>query len=319
MLRDIDLSGVDKTRLKDIHTMESMVSSGHRACQGCGEVLAMGMVTRVAGPDTIVCNATGCMEIITSPFPETAWKVPWIHVAFENAGAVGSGVEAAIKALYRKGKLSDKPNIICFGGDGATADIGFGSLSGAMERGHNLLYVCLDNEAYMNTGIQRSSSTPYGASTTTSPCGSASIGQHTQKKNMPQIIAAHGVPYVATASPSHPTDLMDKVARALAVDGPAYLHIYSPCPTGWGTKGEKSIEIARLAVESNSFPLYEVVGGRYAITKKIKKVKPIGEYLKVQRRFRHLTERDVAFIQEGVDNSYDQLERLCEATARQDD
>jgi pyruvate ferredoxin oxidoreductase beta subunit len=316
MLKDIDLSGVGKTKLKEIHKMESMVSSGHRACQGCGEVLAMGMVTRVAGPDTIVCNATGCMEIISSPYPQTAWKVPWIHVAFENAGAVASGVEAAIKALHRKGKVSSKPNILCFGGDGATADIGFGSLSGAMERGHNLLYVCLDNEAYMNTGIQRSSSTPYGASTTTSPCGTESIGQHTQKKNMPRIIAEHGVPYVATASPSHPTDLMDKVAKALAVDGPAYLHIYSPCPTGWGSKGEKSIEIAKLAVETNLFPLYEVVGGRFGFTKKIKKVKPIGDYLKLQRRFRHLTEKEIGFIQQTVEDNYEELERFCQATAK---
>ena len=164
---------------------ESLISPGHRACQGCGEILAMGMVMKAAGPNTIVANATGCMEIVTSPFPETAWRVPWLHVAFENTAAVASGIEAAIQMLYKKQKIKEKPNIIAFAGDGATADIGLQSLSGALERGHNFLYVCLDNEAYMNTGIQRSSSTPYGAMTTTSPPGKKSIGQCTWKKMWP--------------------------------------------------------------------------------------------------------------------------------------
>ncbi|MGE4291609.1 MAG: pyruvate synthase subunit PorB [Desulfovibrio sp.] len=313
MLRDIDLSGYKKITAKNMPT-ESLVASGHRACQGCVEVLAMGMVTKVAGPNTVVVNATGCMEIITSPYPQTAWKCPWIHVAFENASAVASGIEAGLKALRRKGKIGDNPNVIAFGGDGSTFDIGFQSLSGALERGHNFLYCCLDNEAYMNTGVQRSSATPYGASTTTSPAGKESIGQQTQKKNMPLICAAHNIPYVATANPAYHLDLMNKVQKALAVDGPAYIHIYAVCPTGWGIKGETGIEIAKLATETNSFPLYEVVGGRFNFTKQIKKPKPILDYLKPQRRFRHLTEKDVAQIQKQVDADYDYLERLVRAT-----
>jgi hypothetical protein len=190
-------------------------TSGHRACQGCAEALAVRHVMKALGRDTIVAMATGCMEIISSPLPLTSWKVPWIHNAFENPSAVISGVESGMKAMMRKGKLPYKKiNYVAMGGDGATADIGMGQLSGALERGHDFLYVCYDNEAYMNTGIQRSSATPWGASTTTSPAGKTSIGQHTQKKNMAKIAVAHNVPYVATACSSYPFDLMDKVKRA---------------------------------------------------------------------------------------------------------
>ncbi|MFW5836940.1 MAG: pyruvate synthase subunit PorB [Desulfovibrionaceae bacterium] len=314
MLRDIDLSAYEKITTKNMPT-EKGISSGHRACQGCVEVLAMGMIMKAAGRDTIVANATGCMEIITSPYPETAWLTPWIHVAFENTGAVASGIESALTVLHRKGKIAKKPKVIAFGGDGATADIGLQALSGAMERGHDMLYVCLDNEAYMNTGIQRSSSTPYGAATTTSPAGKQSIGQHTQKKDLPRIMAAHGIPYVATASPAFHLDLMNKVRKALAVEGPAYIHVYSTCPTGWRNAPGKSIEVAKLAVQTNVFPLYEVIGGRYVINKTIKNPKPVQDYLKLQRRFRHLTENDVAFIQETVDKKLDYLQRLERATA----
>jgi pyruvate ferredoxin oxidoreductase beta subunit len=314
MIRDIDLSAYEKITAKNMPT-EKGITSGHRACQGCVEVLAMGMVMKAAGLDTIVANATGCMEIISSPYPQTAWLTPWIHVAFENTGAVASGVEAAYTVLQRKGKVDKKPNIIAFAGDGGTADIGLQSLSGAMERGHDMVYVCLDNEAYMNTGIQRSSSTPYGASTTTSPAGKQSIGQHTQKKNLPLIMAAHGIPYVATASPAHHLDLMNKVRKALAVKGPAYLHIYSTCPTGWRCAPNKAIEVAKLAVKTNIFPLYEVIGGRYKINKKIKNPKPVSDYLKMQRRFRHLTENDLEFIQQTIDANMDYLQRLEKATS----
>ncbi|MFP4167828.1 MAG: pyruvate synthase subunit PorB [Desulfonatronovibrionaceae bacterium] len=291
---------------------ESMITSGHRACQGCGEILAMGMVTKAAGPNTIVANATGCMEIVTSPFPQTAWKIPWIHVAFENAAAVASGIEAAVQTLYKKGRLlTKKPNIIAFAGDGGTADIGLQSLSGALERGHNLLYVCLDNEAYMNTGIQRSSSTPYGAMTTTSPPGKSSKGQRTWKKNVAMIAAAHEIPYVATASPAYYLDLMNKVRKGLAVDGPAYMQIFSPCPTGWRSKPNESITLAKLAVQTGVFPLYEVVDGEFNITKKIKELKPVKEYFQKQRRFRHLTDEDVDFIQSRLHKEYERLKRLA--------
>jgi len=244
------------------------LSPGHRACQGCGEVLALRQVMKALGDNVIVVSATGCMEIITSPWPQSAWRVPWLHVAFENASAVVSGVESAYKAMVRKGKIPETDVVfLAYGGDGSTADIGLQSLSGALERGHNFVYVCLDNEAYMNTGIQRSSSTPYGANTTTSPPGKKSIGQATWKKNMPAIVAAHGIPYIATASPAFPVDLMNKVKKAALTPGPAYIHIFSPCPTGWRATPEMSVELARLAVLSNVFPLYEIINGKYVLSR----------------------------------------------------
>ncbi len=310
MHKEVDLSGYEKITAKNM-PRECMISSGHRACQGCVEILAMGMVTKAVGPNVIVANATGCMEIVTSPFPQSAWKVPWLHVAFENTSAVASGIEAALKMLYKKGKRTgEMPKVLAFGGDGATADIGLQALSGALERGHNFTYVCLDNEAYMNTGIQRSSSTPYGAMTTTSPPGSQSIGQSTWKKNLPAIAVAHEIPYVATASPAYHLDLMNKVRKAMAVDGPAYLHVYSVCPTGWGCKPETGISLARLAVQTGVFPLYEVVGGNYTLTQKPKTLKPVVEYLKQQRRFRHLGEKDIAYIQERTESNYERLKAL---------
>lgn len=292
--------------------VEEPLAPGHRACQGCGEVVALRQVMKALGNNVIVVSATGCMEIISSPYPQSAWRVPWLHVAFENAAAVASGVEAAHKAMIRKGRIEDKnTTFLAIAGDGGTADIGIQALSGALERGHNFVYVCLDNEAYMNTGIQRSSSTPYGAGTTTSPPGKKSIGQQTWKKNMPAIAAAHNIPYVATGSPAYYIDLMNKVKKASLVEGPAYLHLFSPCPTGWRCAVEDSIQTARLVVQTKIFPLYEVIDGRWRLSRKIKKPKPVSEYLKVQRRFSHLTEEDIALIQERVDRDYDRLLELC--------
>ena len=293
---------------------EEILSWGHRACQGCGELLAVRLVTKAIGPDMIIANATGCLEIVTSSFPDTAWKVPWIHVAFENAAAVASGVESAIKVLKRKGKLPKDKNItvLAFAGDGGTADIGLQALSGALERGHNFVYVCYDNEAYMNTGIQRSSSTPFGASTTTSPAGKKSIGQHTKKKNLPEIAVAHGIPYVATACPSYPYDLMNKARKAAAIEGPAYLHVFSPCPTGWRTLSDDAIEIGRLAVKTGVFPLYEVENGKYTLNVKSKELLPVENYLKTQGRFRHLKEEHIKIIQEEVNKNYQLLLKKCE-------
>ncbi len=208
------------------------------------------------------------MEIISSPYPTTSWRVPWIHTLFENASAVASGIEAAVKIMNEKGipDADAVPKVVAMGGDGATVDIGLQSLSGALERGHDFLYVCFDNEAYMNTGIQRSSATPFGASTTTSPAGKMSIGQITWKKNMPAIAVAHNIPYVATACPSYPFDLMEKVRKAVATKGPSYLHVLSACPTGWRHPGDVSVKMGRLAVETGVFPLYEVVNGKYKLT-----------------------------------------------------
>ncbi|MEW6264451.1 MAG: pyruvate synthase subunit PorB [Thermodesulfobacteriota bacterium] len=293
---------------------EEPFAPGHRACQGCGEVLALRMVMKAVGHDMIAVSATGCMEVCTSTFPTTSWRVPWIHVAFENAAAVAGGVESAYKALRRKGRIEDKKvPIVAFAGDGGTADIGMQALSGALERWHDFVYVCLDNEAYMNTGIQRSSSTPFGAMTTTSPPGKLSQGQHTWKKNMPAIAAAHGIPYVATASPAFHLDLMNKVRKAVAVEGPAYLHIYSPCPTGWRMRPELAVESARLAVQTRVFPLYEVINGQYVLSRKVDKPKPLQDYLKAQGRFRHLEEKTLAIIEARINEEYAKIVRLAGA------
>lgn len=289
---------------------EEAIVSGHRACQGCGEVLALRLVAKAIGSPMIVVSATGCMEIITSPYPQTAWDVPWIHVAFENSAAVASGIEAGLKILMAKGRIPKrKITVVAFAGDGGTADIGLQSLSGAMERGHDFVYVCLDNEAYMNTGIQRSSSTPYGAMTTTSPAGKVIPGQTTWKKNMAAIMAAHNIPYVATASPAYHLDLMNKAKKAALIQGPAYLHVYSPCPTGWRHGTDLAIEVSRLVVETNIFPLFEVIEGKYVVRKNAKP-KPVEEYLKIQRRFSHLTPDLIRTIQKRVDEEYAKLLKL---------
>lgn len=285
--------------------------SGHRACQGCAEILGLRMALKVFGKDTIMTMATGCMEIISTPFPLTDWAIPWIHVAFENAAAVASGVESALKILMEKGKIPKKDiHVVASAGDGGTSDIGLQALSGALERGHKFTYICVDNEAYMNTGIQRSSATPFGAMTTTSPPGKKSIGQATWKKNMPKIAAAHNIPYVATACPSYPFDLMEKVKKAKNTNGPSYLHILSVCPTGWRIPTEAAIEYGRLAVRSGAFPLYEVENGKYKITHKIESLIPLSEYLKGQGRFRHLTDDVIADIQTRITAEWEELKYL---------
>ena len=246
---------------------EEFFTSGHRACQGCGEALAVRWVCKAIGKDAIIAHATGCMEIVSSGMPQTSWMHPWIHVAFENTSAVASGIDAALKILERKGKLKGPmPKVVAMGGDGGTSDIGLQSLSGALERGHNFTYVCWDNEAYMNTGIQRSSATPFGAMTTTSPPGKMSIGQATWKKDMVAIAVAHGIPYVATACPGYLFDLYFKVKKALETPGPAYINVLSVCPTGWRSATDLSVRLGRLAVETAVFPLFEVVDGKYRLT-----------------------------------------------------
>lgn len=284
------------------------VASGHRACQGCAEVLALRMAFKILGKDTVLAMATGCMEIISTPLPLTCWTLPWIHVAFENAAAVASGVESALTILMGKGRIPKKDiHVVAIGGDGGTSDIGLQALSGALERGHKFTYICVDNEAYMNTGIQRSSSTPYGAMTTTSPPGKNSIGQSTWKKNMPKIAAAHNIPYVATACPSYPYDLFAKVKKARMVNGPSYIHILSVCPTGWRIPSNLAIEYGRLAVRTGMFPLYEVENGKYHITYKPEPLRPVSDYLKGQGRFRHLTDDIIEKIQDRVTKEWNEL------------
>ncbi|EHP89132.1 pyruvate synthase subunit PorB [Methanotorris formicicus] len=281
---------------------EEYFAPGHRGCAGCGAAIVARLVLKASGKDTICTNATGCLEVMTTPYPETAWRVPWIHTAFENSAAVASGVESAIKALRRKrGKFNKKINVIAFGGDGGTADIGFQALSGAMERGHDMVYIMYDNEAYMNTGVQRSGSTPLMAATTTSPAGSKIRGEDKPKKDMPLIMAAHGIPYVATACISYPEDFMNKVKKACEIEGPAYIQVLQPCTTGWGYPADKTIEIGRLAVETGIWPLYEIENGEFRITYKPAKRKPIKEYIRMQKRYRHLTDEDIERLQKYID------------------
>jgi pyruvate ferredoxin oxidoreductase beta subunit len=287
---------------------EEFFVSGHRACQGCAEALAVRYVLKALGPDTVIANATGCIEIFSSPFPTTSWTLPWIHVAFENAAAVCSGLESGLKVLMRKGRIPQKGvKAVALAGDGGTADIGIQALSGAFERGHNMIYFCFDNEAYMNTGIQRSSSTPFGAMTTTSPAGRMSQGQATWKKNMTAIAAAHGIPYAATACSSYPYDLYEKVKKAQATIGPSYIHILSVCPTGWRIPTDQSIRYGRLAVETGIFPLYEVENGKYRITIDFPDLRPVNDYLQGQGRYRHLTPETIAKMQERIKEEYASL------------
>jgi pyruvate ferredoxin oxidoreductase beta subunit len=289
-------------------TQKEYFAPGHRACQGCAEALAIRLVCKALGRNIIIASATGCMEVVSTPIPFTAWRVPWFHVAFENAAAVASGIESGLKVLMRKGRIPSKKIVtLAIAGDGGTADIGLQALSGALERDDDFIYICTDNEAYMNTGIQRSSSTPFGASTTTSPAGKMKMGQITWKKNMPAIAAAHNISYVATACPSYPVDLIQKVKKAADIEGAAYIHILSVCPTGWRSAPELSIKLGRLAVETGIFPLYEVERGQYRLNIDFPKLKPIKEYIKLQGRFRHLTDELIGEIEKRVHKEYEQL------------
>ncbi len=289
---------------------------GHRACQGCAEALAVRLVAKALGRNAVIASATGCIEIFSSPMPLTSWNVPWIHVAFENAAAVASGIESGLKVVMRKEKIpQQKITVMAMAGDGGTSDIGLQALSGAFERGHNFLYCCFDNEGYMNTGVQRSSATPFGAATTTSPAGTVVHGNVTWKKNMPEIAVAHNiVPYVATACSSYPFDLIAKVKKAAAIEGPTYVHILSVCPTGWGLPTHLSIHAGRLAVETGIFPLYEVERKRYSLSVDPAELRPVEEYFKIQGRFRHLTPEMIERIQQRVREEYEELKKKVRMT-----
>ncbi len=264
------------------------ITSGHRACQGCGEALgaryALDAAMRAAGGKLMAVNATGCLEVFTTPYPETSWQIPWLHSLFGNAPAVATGVAAGLRM---QGKTDVR--VVAQGGDGGTTDIGFGCLSGMFERNDDVLYVCYDNEAYMNTGVQRSSATPPAARTATTPAlGDAPGNVFGTGKFMPQIAMAHNIPYVATASVAHLHDLEAKVARAMEFSGSRYIHIFVPCPLGWGSASDATIRIARLAVESGLFPLFEAEHGEVVSSGKIRRRVPVDDYLRLQRRFAHL-------------------------------
>jgi pyruvate ferredoxin oxidoreductase beta subunit len=278
-----------------------LFSCGHRACGGCGAALASRLILQATGENVIISSATGCLEVFSTPYPETSWNVPWIHSLFENNSAVASGIVASLKKQGRTEK------VVAIGGDGATLDIGMGCISGAFERGTDFTYICYDNEAYMNTGIQRSGSTPYDASTTTSPAGKCSFGNKRPKKDMPRILAAHGAPYVATTSIAFPADLVEKVKRAVETEGPSYVQVHAPCCTGWGFEGAQTMAVGKMAIETGLWVNYEMVDGEL---KKVKKVvrKSVDEYLKMQKRFRHLfkpkrADEEIAKIQAMADKN----------------
>ncbi|NLG83117.1 MAG: pyruvate ferredoxin oxidoreductase [Firmicutes bacterium] len=307
--------------LKQLAAKPEPFSSGHRACAGCGAPIVARMVL-LAAENPVVCGcATGCLEVTSSLFPYTSWRTPFIHSAFENAAATISGVEAAYRSLKRQGKLPVDKEIkfIAFGGDGGTYDIGFQSLSGAMERGHNMLYVCYDNEAYMNTNIQRSSATPKGAHTTTSPAGRVIPGKQQFRKDLTAIMAAHNIPYAAQASISHWNDLVTKVQKALAVNGPSFINVLQPCRLGWDFPPEETVEIAREAVDCCFWPLYEVVDGEWRLTYKPREKKSVIDWMKKQGRFKHLfrpgNEAILAEIQANVDREWEKLLKKCGETA----
>ncbi|HEY7708189.1 MAG TPA: thiamine pyrophosphate-dependent enzyme [Gaiellaceae bacterium] len=309
------------SRLKTIARRQAATPSlggGHSLCQGCGVPLVIRTVLGSIDTPVVVINATGCLEVATTRYPGTAWNVPWIHVAFENAAAVASGVETAHRVLARRGKLPpDEPvTFVALAGDGGTYDIGFQALSGALERGHRFLFVCYDNEAYMNTGVQRSGATPFGAGTTTSPVGLESFGKAQQRKDLTAIAVAHHVPYAAQACGAHWFDLSQKVERAVAADGPAFLNVLTDCPVGWGHEPRLGPRILNAAVETRFWPLYEVVDGVHRLTYEPKHPLPIEDWLAGQKRFAHLLRPEsrelVERIQQQVDQDWAELVERCE-------
>jgi len=301
---------------KELAKRPERLAPGHRLCAGCGASIIVRQVLAAIDQPVVVANATGCLEVATSIYPYTAWRVPWIHNAFENAAATISGVEAAYRSLVRQDKLPEQDvRFLAFGGDGGTYDIGLQSLSGAAERGHQFLYICYDNGAYMNTGIQRSSATPLGAHTTTSPAGTVHPGKEQSRKDLTAIMAAHGIPYVAQAAPSQWRDLMTKTRKAVDCGGAAFMNVLSSCNRGWRHAADETIEITQLAVDTCYWPLYEVEDGRWRLTYKPKEKPPVEEWLKRQGRFRHLFKPENRHIvdefQADVDRRWERLLRLC--------
>ncbi|MGY5877246.1 MAG: thiamine pyrophosphate-dependent enzyme [Candidatus Thorarchaeota archaeon] len=307
-------------KIKDMLTKAPILSSGHRMCAGCAAptiVKLMGMALR--GP-TIVCEATGCLEVATTIYPYTAWEIPWIHVAFENVSAVASGVIEAVDVMREKGRYTkEHVDVIAIGGDGSTFDIGFGALSGMLERGHDVVYMVYDNGAYQNTGIQRSGATLPGQETTTSWAGKVDPGKREFKKPIADIVAAHKIPYVATVTPYHHRDFITKFRKALEVDGPAFIHAYSPCPRGWRSDTAKSIELAKMAVETGIHPLFEVIDGEEWImsgpSRRLKELTPLEEYWKTQGQFKHIFKPEWEEfrngIQERTNHDWELLKKRC--------
>ena len=283
---------------------EELMSPGHLACQGCGATMAMRYVLKALGQKTVVCIPACCWAVIDGPFPHSSLSVPIFHCAFETAASTASGVKAGLEMVGDK-----ETTVLAWAGDGGTFDIGLQSLSGAAERNEDFIYVCYDNEAYMNTGIQRSSATPYGAWTTTTPVKHFKVRP---KKDIVGIMAAHGIPYIATASVAYPEDLVKKARKAKDIKGTRFLHIYAPCPSGWKSRPEDTVKLARLAVQTGIFPLFEMTDGETTtMSLKIEKKKPIDDYIRLQGRFRHLKENEIASMQAEVDRKYEKLLKRC--------
>ncbi len=305
-------------RLKDLAQMEDRLVAGHGMCLGCGIPIIFKVILRATEDPLIISNATGCLEVCTTIFPRTAWNVTWVHSAFENAAATAAGIEAMYRALKNKGRIPAEKKIkfLAIGGDGGTYDIGLQALSGAAERGHDFVYVCYDNNVYANTGGQRSSATPFGASATTAPAGASSPGKLQSRKDLTKIMAAHKIPYVAQASPNKWLDLFNKAKKAFEVEGPAFLNVLCPCPTEWKYEESQGIKLAQIANDTCVWPLYEVEEGKYRLNYKPKQKLPVTEWLKPQGRFRHLFKEENAWIveaiQQQVDKEWEELNQLAE-------
>ncbi len=303
--------------LQEIVSKPSGLAPGHRMCAGCGIGSIVRTVLAASDKPVVVANATGCLEVVTTIYPYSAWKVPWIHLTFENAAAVASGIETAYKSLKNRGKITKDINIVAFGGDGGTYDIGFQALSGALERGHNFMYVVYDNEGYMNTGNQRSGATPYGASTTTVPAGTKSFGKPQWRKNIVEIAAAHRIPYAAQAAVHNTMDLYKKAKKGFEADGPAFMAVLQPCTTNWKYDPALTMTYSRLAAETNFWPLYEVENGKVHINYKPRNRKPIEEFLKGQGRFKHLFKPEnrhiIEKMQRLIDEEWERLVKLEES------
>jgi pyruvate ferredoxin oxidoreductase beta subunit len=305
-------------KLKDLAQMEDRLVAGHGMCLGCGIPLILKIVLRATEDPLVIANATGCCEVCTTIFPRTSWNVTWVHSAFENAASTIAGVEAMYKSLKNKGKIpaDKKIKFLGIGGDGGTYDIGLQALSGTMERGHDVVYLCYDNNAYANTGGQRSSATPMGASATTSPAGTQSPGKLQWRKDLTKILTAHNIPYVAQACPSRWQDMYNKAKKAFEVEGPAFLNILCLCPTEWKYDESKGVELAKIAVDTCVWPLYEVENGNYKLNYRPKEKKSILEWIKPQGRFRHLFKEENAWLleefQKKVDEEWEELNRLSE-------
>lgn len=311
-----------RIRLRDIVDNEERLAPGHRLCAGCAEPTVVRQILHAIDTPVVIGVSTGCLEVSTTVYPFTSWRVPWIHNAFENSATTISGAEAAFKALKRRGAIPDDKEItfLAFGGDGASYDIGLQFISGALERGHKFIYVCLNNEAYMNTGIQRSSATPRGAHTTTSPAGEVLQGKTQWRKPFTKIMAAHDIPYVAQTAPHNWRDLMTKAKKAAAADGPAVLNVLAPCPRGWRHATDGALDISQLAADTCYWPMYEVENGyKVTVNYKPREKKPVAEWFQTQGRFRHLFRPANAGlleeIQQKVDEEWNRLLHEEECTA----